>query len=126
MIHDTVDILDGNIVNVGVDFQVVIDKTANKFDILDTATTKLVNLFKILPDIGESLGLSSIYSTLNNIAGVVDTVDVTIVNKVGGLYSDINYDIQGALSADGRFVEFPEDFIWEIKIPLSDIRGSIR
>ena len=86
MIHDTVDILDGNIVNVGVDFQVVIDKTANKFDILDTATTKLVNLFKILPDIGESLGLSSIYSTLNNIAGVVDTVDVTIVNKVGGLY----------------------------------------
>ena len=126
MIHDTVDILDGNIVNVGVDFQVVIDKAANKFDILDTATTKLVNLFKILPDIGESLGLSSIYSTLNNIAGVVDTVDVTIVNKVGGLYSDINYDIQGALSADGRFVEFPEDFIWEIKIPLSDIRGSIR
>jgi len=126
MIHDTVDILDGNIINVGIDFRVVIDKSANKFDILDTATTKLVSLFKILPDIGESLTISSVYSTLNNIAGVVDTVDVTIVNKTGGLYSDISYDILGNLSADGRFVEFPEDFIWEIKIPLSDIRGSIQ
>jgi hypothetical protein len=126
MIHDTVDILDGNIINVGIDFRVVIDKSANKFDILDTATTKLVSLFKILPDIGESLTISSVYSTLNNIAGVVDTVDVTIVNKTGGLYSDISYDIPGNLSADGRFVEFPEDFIWEIKIPLSDIRGSIQ
>ena len=126
MIHDTVDILDGNIINVGIDFRVVIDKSANKFDILDTATTKLVSLFKILPDIGESLTISSVYSTLNNIAGVVDTVDVTVVNKTGGLYSDISYDILGNLSADGRFVEFPEDFIWEIKIPLSDIRGSIQ
>ena len=43
MIHDTVDILDGNIINVGIDFRVVIDKSANKFDILDTATTKLVS-----------------------------------------------------------------------------------
>ena len=83
-------------------------------------------MFKILPDIGESLTISSVYSTLNNIAGVVDTVDVTIINKTGGLYSDISYDILGNLSADGRFVEFPEDFIWEIKIPLSDIRGSIQ
>ena len=126
MIHDTVDILDGNIINIGIDFQIVIDKSANKFDILDTATTKLVNLFKVLPDIGESFALSNIYSALNNIAGVVDTVDVAIVNKTGALYSDISYDISGNLSADGRFVEFPEDYIWEIKIPLSDIRGSIQ
>tara|TARA_R110000824_G_scaffold126115_4_gene285501 strand:- start:1414 stop:3207 length:1794 start_codon:yes stop_codon:yes gene_type:complete len=126
MIHDTIDILDGNIINIGVDFEIVIDKSANKFDILDTATNKLVELFQILPDIGESFAISSVYSTLNNIAGVVDTVDVVVANKTGTLYSNISYDVPGNLSADGRFVEFPEDLIWEIKFPLSDIRGTIR
>jgi len=57
---------------------------------------------------------------------VVDTVDVVVANKTGALYSNISYDVPGNLSADGRFVEFPEDLIWEIKFPLSDIRGTIR
>jgi hypothetical protein len=126
MIHDTIDILDGNIINIGVDFEIVIDKSANKFDILDTATNKLVELFQVPPDISESFAISNVYSTLNNIAGVVDTVDVVVANKTGALYSNISYDVPGNLSADGRFVEFPEDLIWEIKFPLSDIRGTIR
>jgi hypothetical protein len=126
MIHDTIDILDGKIVNIGINFEIVIDNSANKFDVLDIAVNKLRELFQIPPDIGESFSISSVYSTLNEIPGVVDTVDVTVTLKTGGLYSDTHYDIPGNLSIDGRLIEFPEDFIWEIKFPLSDMRGSTR
>ena len=126
MIHDTIDILDGKIVNIGINFEIVIDNSANKFDVLDVAVNKLRELFQIPPDIGESFSISNVYSTLNEIPGVVDAVDVTVTLKTGGLYSDTHYDIPGNLSIDGRLVEFPEDFIWEIKFPLSDMRGSTR
>jgi hypothetical protein len=63
---------------------------------------------------------------INSVPGVVDTVDVEVVLKSGGLYSDVFYDVEGNMSYDGRLVEFPEDYIWELKYPNTDIKGSVQ
>ena len=126
IIHDTIDILNGRIVNLGINYTVIAGEQTNKFDVLTRATNELADLFEILPDMGESFRLSDVYSTLNRVRGVVDVVDVEVVLKSGTAYSDVYYNVPKNLSSDGRLVEFPEDFVWEIKYPLSDIKGTIQ
>ena len=55
----------------------------------------------------------------------LDVVSVNIVSKNGGNYSNLFYNIEENLSSDGRYVKIPENVIWEIKYPNSDIKGVI-
>jgi len=127
MVHDTVDILDAKIVNLGIDYIIVANEASNKFDVLNNIAARLRDDFlKVLPDIGESFDISSIYSLINSIPGVVDTVDVLVSLKTGGVYSDVYYDVEGNTSFDGRLAQFPKDYIWEVKFPNTDIKGSVQ
>ena len=51
---------------------------------------------------------------------------IKIVNKNGGLYSDIFVDIQSITSPDGRYINIPINSIFEIKYPDNDIKGSVK
>ena len=126
MIHDTIDILDGKIINLGINFVLIVDHSMNKYDVLNDAINTLVEHFKNLPDFGESFQITKVYSVLNSVRGVVDTTDVEVLSKVGGLYSDTFHGIRENISEDGRAIELDENLIWEIKYPFDDIRGSVR
>jgi hypothetical protein len=127
MVHDTIDILDAKIINLGIDYVLLADDRASKFDLVKGVTSALrTELLAVLPDIGEAFDISTVYSIINSVPGVVDAVDVEIVLKRGTNYSNLYYDIPANLSPDGRLVTFPEDYIWEIKLPFSDIRGSVQ
>lgn len=127
IIHDTIDILDGKIVNLGVEYTIIVNPKSNKFDVLSAISTALATgVFAIYPNMGESFDISRIYSAINAVDGVVDTVDVQITLKTGGLYSDVYYDVPANISPDGRLIQLPEDYIWEVKYPFTDIRGSVQ
>mgnify|MGYP003113663774 CR=1 FL=1 len=125
MINDTIDILDAKIVNVGVDFVVVAAADAAKFDVLQRCYNALNNKFESPPDIGEAFYLTDIYALLNRVEGVVDVSSVKIFQKTGGSYSDIRFNIAKRTSADGRYIDVPENVIMEVKFPTKDIRGVI-
>jgi len=125
MINDTIDILNGRILNVSIDFAIVADQETNKFDILATCITKLREKFAILPDIGEAFFITDIYKTINDVDGVVDTKSVKVRQRTGGRYSDLGFNIRENMSADGRYFVVPEDVIVEVKFPLQDIKGVI-
>ena len=76
--------------------------------------------------IAESLFISEIYSDLKKIPGILDVVKVKIVNKSGGQYSAINFDVNSNLSPDGTYLIAPSNAIFEIKFPETDIKGKIR
>ena len=126
MVHDTVDILDATILNLGIDYVISADDKSSKYDILEAVTQELKEFFKVRPNIGESLNLSDIYSVIDNARGVTDTVDVDVRLMNGASYTGVFYNISANISPDGRFLELPKDFIWEIKFPNSDIKGSIQ
>lgn len=125
MINDTIDILNGRILNISIDFAIVADQETNKFDILATCITKLREKFAILPDIGEAFFVTDVYKTINDVDGVVDTKYVKVRQKTGGLYSDLGFNVRENMSADGRYFVVPEDVIVEVKFPLQDIKGVI-
>ena len=125
MISDTIDILDSKIVNIGIEFEVIADEEANKFQILSDCTQAVKDKFSVTPFIGEPVYLTDIYSVLNKVNGVVDTKRVNVIRKTGANYSSTKFDVDEALSTDGRYLSVPLNVAIEIKFPDTDIKGAI-
>tara|TARA_A100001515_G_scaffold93449_1_gene74785 strand:- start:7713 stop:9518 length:1806 start_codon:yes stop_codon:yes gene_type:complete len=126
MMNDTVDILNTDIINIGINFELIGDLETNKFDILQASVAKITEQYSGIFDIGESIFITDIYKVLKDVDGVVDVTDVKIVSKNGGEYSDYKFNVTANTSADGRYVTPPENAIFEIKFFGSDIKGSIK
>lgn len=126
MLSDTIDILDAEIVNFAVEYEVLMDMNSNRFTVLSKCSARLSKLFSAAYDIGEPISISKIYSELNKVDGVIDTTSVEIVLKSGGLYSSSNYNFDAALSADGRRILAEPNVVFELKYPNLDIKGSIK
>jgi hypothetical protein len=126
MINDTVDLLDAQIVNFGVEYSIVNDYSTSRFTTISKCNSTLVKYFLQGYDIGEAINISDIYKVLNRVPGVVDVVDVRLKLKSGGSYSESNYDFDSHLSVDGRQLAADVGVIFEIKFPNNDIKGSIK
>jgi hypothetical protein len=126
MINDTIDILDADIINFGIEFEIVTELTADKRETLANAMFQIKEEFSRIRDIGEPLFITDVYKALKKANGVLDVTDVKIINKNGGLYSDIFIDIQNITSPDGRYINIPINSIFEIKYPDNDIKGSVK
>ena len=125
-INDTIDIIDGRIVNIGIDFTVVGELERNKFEIRDAAIRAVQREFEKKLDIGEPFFITRIYDTLRFVDGVVDVVRVKVFQKSGGNYSDTRFTLNNHISADGRFINVPENVAVEIKFPELDIKGAVK
>jgi len=126
MINDTIDILDPKIINIHIDFVAVVDYEQDKYEALNIAITEIQKMFKQKRDINQPIYITKIYDILNNLEEIVDVTKVKIVNLSGGLYSDETVNINEWTSADGRILYAPENVVYELKYPNTDIRGTIR
>ena len=125
MINDTIDILDAKILNLQISFQIVSDLTISKDEVLSRCLAEVRNFYNRTPEIGESFFITDVYRILRNVRGVLDVSTVSVTNKVGGQYSGVIYDTIKNRSPDGRFIEIPENVIYEIKFPNVDIKGTV-
>jgi len=127
MINDTVDILDGKVINYGINFEVVADVDVNKFELLDECVVKIKEkILNVQKEIGEAVYITDVYKLLNSVPGVNDTLNVELVSKTGGLYSAVRYDISSNLSNDGRYLRIPQNMVAEVLFPDDDISGVIK
>ena len=127
MLNDSIDILDGRIINIGIRFEVLADLDANRYTIVNDCIRDIKRKYlNVKRNIGEALYISDIYKILNDTPGVTDTLNVEFTNKTGGVYSNNLYDIRANLSDDGRFLIIPEDAVAEVLLPDSDIVGVVK
>jgi hypothetical protein len=126
MINDTIDVLDGKVINIGIKFKVLPALDINRYELLDACIQKLKDEYiNIKFNIGEAVYISQIYKLLNEVPGVVDTTEVELVNNFGGIYSNYIFDINSNLSDDGRFLVLPQDAAAEVLLPDVDIIGAV-
>ncbi len=125
MINDSIDILDGKIINYGITFTAVGANNMPKYDILSNAINQLKDDFSRLPDFGETFLITNIYNSLNKVDGIIDVLTVSIDEKVGGNYSQSVLNLDSATSADGRYINVPANVVMELKFPDLDIKGTI-
>jgi capsid portal protein len=126
MVNDTIDIINARIVNFGIEYEVTIDLSANKYSVVNQASAMLVQQFAQTYDIGEPIQIADISKTLNKVPGVINVTDVRIVEKTGVTYNGDSYDFDAALSTDNLRILAEENVIFELKFPSSDIKGSIK
>ena len=125
MINDTVDILDGVVADIGIEFELVAALDTNSTEVL----TRAINTIKDEYSKGFSFGvpfyISDIYRILNDMPEVIDVTSVKVKNKRGTDYSSTAYDVESNITRDGRFIIVPENVILQIKFPDRDIVGMV-
>jgi|TARA_B100000900_G_C20587182_1_gene720078 hypothetical protein len=133
ILTDAINIKDGYIVNVGIDFEIVVKPNFNSNDVLLKCIQKIKDYFAINKrSINQPILLSDIYVMLDEVDGVQSVVrpdkdglgGLQVINKYGGSYSNKRYDI---VTATRKGVVYPpkDPSIFEIKFPEQDIRGKV-
>lgn len=125
VLTDALNIKDAFIVNIGVNFDIIVKPNFSGRDVLLACTNKLKNHFDITKwNINQPINLSSLYTLLDQEKGVQTVQRVEVVNNVGGFYSQYAYDIMGA-TRDNIVYPSYDPCIFEVKFPDTDIKGRI-
>lgn len=122
---DAVNIKDAFIVNIGIDYEIILLPNAVGRDVLLKCSNRLRDYFSTSKrEINQTINLSKLYTLLDRVKGVQTVQNIKITNKVGGDYSQYAYDISGATKNN---IVYPslDPCIFEVKFPDTDIRGKI-
>jgi hypothetical protein len=127
IINDSIRIRDAFIINIGVDFEILVLPNFNSNEVLTQCINELITYFNVNnSQINQVIFLNELYSLLNGVKGVQNVKNISITNKVGESlgYSKYAYDIKGATSNN---VVYPsqDPSIFEVKFPNSDIKGKV-
>jgi len=125
MINDTIDILDGRIANIGIEFEVVGVLEKSTTEILNKSISAIKAKFANVLFLGQPFYVQDVFKALNDLPEVIDTKSVKIVNRRGSKYSTTNYDAEANMTSDQKFIIVPEDVILELRFPDEDIVGVV-
>ena len=127
MINDSIKIKDAFIINIGVNFEIIVRPNYNNNEVLTKCIDSLSNYFSIDKwQINEPIILKDLFILLDKVEGVQTVKDVTIKNLTGTAlgYSEYAYDIEGATV---NSVVYPslDPMVFEVKFPNTDIKGRV-
>ena len=128
LIADAIDILDAQIINIGIDFEIAVDPNFNKEAVLKKCIDNLSSYFNIENfQIEESILTSDINNLIYNVTGVTSVTSVKIRNITGNIgertYSNNSYNVDANIRKGILFP--PPGGIFEVKFSNLDIRGTV-
>ena len=133
MLTDAVNIKDAYIINIGIDFEIVVLPSYNSNEVLLNCINQLKLYFsKQSAQINRPILLSDVYVVLDTDDGVRTVIrpdlsgygGLQIINKYDTIYSPIVYDIKKA-TRNGIIYPAKDPSIFEVKFPDLDIRGRV-
>jgi hypothetical protein len=127
MIGDNIEIRDAFIINIGVNFEIVVYPEYNNSEVLLSCITALQNYFNINNwQLNQPIMLRDLYIMLDKIAGVQMIKTLSISNKSGTTsgYSQYAYDIEGATQNQVIYPSL-DPSIFEVRYPNQDIKGKV-
>lgn len=127
VLGDSVNIKDAFVINIGVDFEIIVLPNFNSNDVLLACNLVLQEIFAIRNwQINQPIILSDLFVALSRVNGVQSVSLIKITNKVGtnNGYSQYAYSIEGA-TVNNTIYPSLDPMIFEVKYPLSDIKGRI-
>ena len=127
IIGDNIEIKDAFIINIAVDFEIIVLPNFNNNDVILSCINSLKTYFaRDNWQINQPILLRDLFVRLDRINGVQTVKDIKITNKAGTTsgYSQYAYDIS---SATQNQVIYPslDPSIFEVKYPNSDIKGRV-
>ena len=127
VINDSIKIKDAFVINIGVDFEIIILPNYNSNLVIADCIAKLQDYFNIDKwQINEPILLRDLYILLDKVNGVQTVKNINIVNKYGSSlgYSNYSYDVMGATINNVIYPSL-DPMIFEVKYPNVDIKGKV-
>ena len=127
VINDSIKIKDAFVINIGVNFEVIVLPNYNNNEVIYRCIEALKTYFNINNwQINEPIIMKDIYILLDKIDGVQTVKNVSIDNKSGTVlgYSQYSYDIAGATQNNTIYPSL-DPMIFEVKYPNNDIKGRV-
>ncbi len=126
ILTDGVNINDGFIINIGIEFEVITFTNYNKSEVISDCIAELKDYFNIDNwTFNNTINLSELELIVANVDGVSSVPMMKIVNKCGGQYSPNSYNIEAAIK-DKILYPSLDPSVFEIKFPNADIKGRAR
>jgi hypothetical protein len=125
LMTDSVNLLNGFIVNVGCDFEVICYSNYNKNEVIANCLLQMQDYFNIENwTFNKPINISEIELILANVEGVMSVPSVKIYNLCGGdgNYSTNKYNIDQA-TKDKIVYPSLDPCVFEVKYPNKDIKG---
>jgi len=127
MIGDNIEIRDAFIINIGVDFEIIVLPEYNNNEVLLACINTLQDYFRIDNwQINQPILFRTLYILLDKVPGVQSVKSVSISNKAGTTsgYSQYAYDIAGATQNQVIYPSL-DPSIFEVRYPNLDIKGKV-
>ncbi len=127
MINDSIKIKNAFIINIGVEFDVIVLPNYNNNEVLTKCINTLQDHFNIENwQINQPIMINQLYVMLDKVEGVQTVQNVIVKNLTGESlgYSEYAYDVPGALINDVIYPSI-DPMIFEVKYPKEDIKGRV-
>jgi hypothetical protein len=126
MLTDGINISDGFVINIGIEFEIIVYPNYNKNEILTNCIVQLKNYFSMDNwTFNQTINLSEVELMIANVEGVSSVPMAKVTNKCGGNYSTNSYNIDAA-TKDKIVYPSLDPSVFEIKFPDADIKGRVR
>ena len=127
IIGDNIEIRDAFIININIDFEIIVLPEFNNNEILLRCIEELQGYFnKDKWQINQPILLRDLFILLDRIEGVQTIRSIQIGNKAGVTsgYSQYSYDIEGATQNQVIYPSL-DPSIFEVRYPTQDIKGKV-
>ena len=126
ILTDGININDGFIINVGIEFEIITLKNYNKSEVIADCISELKDYMNIDNfTFNNTINISELELIVANVDGVSSVPKFKIVNKCGGQYAPNSYNIEAAIK-DKILYPSLDPSVFEVKFPDSDIKGRAR
>ena len=133
MLNDYVEIQNGEVIDFGVEVDVVCDRNENESEIVRSVIQNITEYFSIdKRKMGDPLFVGDLFTRIGSLSGVVNVVDIRIFNKIGGEYSTSEVS-QEYTDVDTKQIKqsdmtifMKSNQIYQIRFPNKDIRVRVK
>jgi hypothetical protein len=133
MINDYIDIVSGEVIDLGLEIDLIIDKNVNKTEVIGESINTTINSFSIEnKKMGDPLFLGDLFKQIGNVNGVINVVDIRVFNLIGGEYSTAQVsqpykdDITKEILQSDMTIFMKANQIYQIRFPNKDIKVRVK
>jgi hypothetical protein len=133
MINDYLDIVSGEVIDLGLEADVIMDKNQNQTEVLRDIISRITAYFSIdKRKMGDPLFVGELMSEITNVSGVVNAVEIRVFNKTGGEYSssEVSVAYKDAVTKEigqtDMTIHMKSNQIFQIRFPNKDIKIRVK
>jgi hypothetical protein len=133
MINDYLDIVSGEVIDLGLEVDLIVDKNESQTDIIKSAIEGIIEFFRIEKrKMGDPLLVGQLSKTIGNTPGVENVVVVKVFNKTGGEYSSAQVSqayantLTKEISQSDNVIFMKNNQIFQIRFPNKDIKIRVK